>query len=86
MTIKVNPELCKKALEVVKDPNLLVNLVSRRARQLRAGAGPLGRPLVPNTQNMSLEDIALKEIIEGKITYEFESGSTPEKPRSRRRG
>lgn len=34
----VNAELCRKALEKVGNPNVLVNLVSRRVRQLNAGA------------------------------------------------
>lgn len=67
----MNSELCKKALERIQNPNILVNLVSRRVRQLASGGGTMSRPLVPVSHNMSLADIALKEIAEGKITYEF---------------
>jgi len=82
--VQVNPELCKKALEKIGDPNLLVNLVSRRARQLRAGVGPLGRPFIPDATNLSLEDIALKEIIDGRITYEYiDEKETEKKGRKR---
>lgn len=67
----MNSELCKRALERVKNPNILVNLVSRRVRQLSSGGGTMSRPLVPVSHNMSLADIALMEIAEGKITYEL---------------
>ncbi len=55
------------ALKVVIDPNLLVNLVSRRVKQLRRG----GRPLIESLEKLSLEDMALREIYEGKITWEI---------------
>lgn len=67
----MNSELCKKALEKIKNPNILVNLVSRRVRQLTSGGGAMSRPLVEVGPNTSYADIALMEIIEGKITYEL---------------
>jgi len=61
-----------KYLETAKSnvPNIevLVNLVSRRIRQLYNGARPLVKP---DTPNMDAEDIALKEIAEGKLTAEM---------------
>ena len=66
---RLNSELCMKALEKVGNPNLLVNLVSRRVRQLNSGGGALGRPLIENRENLGAADIALREIIEDKITY-----------------
>ena len=42
----MNADLVKKALEKVPNPNILVNLVSRRVRQLNSGAGGTSRPLV----------------------------------------
>ena len=42
----MNAELCKKAAEKVGNPNVLVNLISRRVRQLNSGGGGLSRPLV----------------------------------------
>jgi DNA-directed RNA polymerase subunit omega len=68
--IIVNAELTKKALEKVGNPNVLVNLVSRRVRQLNSGGGALSRPLVEPGQ-MGLADIALTEIIEEKIGWEM---------------
>jgi hypothetical protein len=48
----VNAELCKKAAEKVGNPNVLVNLISRRVRQLNSGGGGLNRPLVTDTANL----------------------------------
>jgi DNA-directed RNA polymerase subunit omega len=67
----MNAELCKKALEKVGNPNVLVNLVSRRVRQLSAGGGGLGRPLIHAPASMGLADIALTEIIEDKMGFEM---------------
>lgn len=63
----MNAELVKKALEKVENPHVLVNLVSRRVRQLNAG----GRPLLSDTGNLRVADIALLEIIEGKMGFEM---------------
>ena len=65
----MNAELCKKALEKVGAPNVLINLVSRRVRQLNAGGGGLSRPLVDVPASMGLADIALTEIIEEKMGW-----------------
>ena len=67
----LNAEFTKKALEKVGNPNVLVNLVSRRVRQLNSGAGALGRPLVADPGNLGAADIALREIIEDKIGFEM---------------
>ncbi|MGO8676990.1 MAG: DNA-directed RNA polymerase subunit omega [Limisphaerales bacterium] len=67
----MNSELAKKALEKVGNPNVLVNLISRRVRQLTAGAGALSRPLVSDPGNLGAADLALREIIEDKIGFEM---------------
>ena len=67
----MNAELAKKALEKVGNPNVLVNLISRRVRQLTSGGGRMSRPLVVETGNMGAADIALLEIIEDKIGFEM---------------
>lgn len=67
----MNAELARKALEKVGNPNVLVNLISRRVRQLNAGSGALSRPLVAETGNMGAADIALLEIIEDKVGFEM---------------
>jgi DNA-directed RNA polymerase subunit omega len=61
----------KAALKLIDDPNILVNVVSRRVKQLRRGH----RPLVESLEKLSAEDTALREIMEGKISYEL---ATPE--------
>jgi DNA-directed RNA polymerase subunit omega len=67
----VNAELCRKALEKVGNPNILVNIVSRRVRQLNSGAGAISRPLIPDAANLGAADIALREIVEGKLGWEL---------------
>jgi DNA-directed RNA polymerase subunit omega len=59
----------KEAHKVIPDANLLVNVVSRRVKQLKHGS----RPLVESLEKLSSEDIALREIIEGRISYETAS-------------
>lgn len=66
----MNSELMRRALEKVGNPNVLVNLLSRRVRQLNAGGGGLGRPLVADTIGCGVADVALMEIIEEKVTWE----------------
>ena len=66
----MNAELTKKALEKVGNPNVLVNLISRRVRQLNSGAGAISRPLV-EAGNLGAADVALLEIIEEKA---FQAG------------
>jgi len=67
----LNAELAKKALEKVGNPNVLVNIVSRRVRQLNSGAGVMSRPLMADPGNMGAADIALTEIIEGALGFEL---------------
>lgn len=66
----MNSEYCKQALAKVVNPNILVNIISRRVRQLTSGAGGSSRPLLAEVQNMGAADIALLELIEGKMGYE----------------
>jgi DNA-directed RNA polymerase subunit omega len=67
----MNAALVKKALEKVPNPNILVNLVSRRVRQLNRGGGGTSRPLVSDTAHLRAADIALREIIEDKIGFDL---------------
>ena len=81
----MNAELCKKALEKVGNPNVLINLISRRVRQLTSGAGGLSRPLVADTANMGAADIALLEIIEEKMGWELPEPIELVKPAPKKR-
>ena len=67
----MNADLVKQALAVVLNPHVLVNLVSRRVRQLTAGSGGASRPLISDVGNLGAADIALTEIIEGKMGFEM---------------
>jgi DNA-directed RNA polymerase subunit omega len=83
----MNPDLAKQALAKVGNPNVLVNLVSRRVRQLNSGGGAMSRPLISDTGNLGLADIALSEIIYDKIGFDMPEMQSlnQEKPKKRRR-
>lgn len=73
----------ENALKVIDDPNVLINVVSRRVKQLKRG----NRPLVVSLEKLSAEDTALREVAEGKITFELATAEeievhTPVLPRS----
>jgi len=67
----MNAELLQKALEKVGNANTLVNLVSRRVRQLNAGGRPLGGSSVAVNGHMGLADIALLELADGRMGWEM---------------
>jgi len=62
----VRDEYLQQAQTIVEDPNALINLVSRRSKQLKHGS----KPLIESLEKLEPEDVALREIIEGKITYQ----------------
>jgi DNA-directed RNA polymerase subunit omega len=64
-------DLINAASLVIPNTQMLVNVVSRRVRQLSLGH----RPLVTTAPGMQSADIALTEIIAGKLTYEVTLGS-----------
>lgn len=73
--IILNSQLVKRALGKVPNPNILINTISRRVRQLLAGGGGASRPLIDDVAIMEengkgAADIALLEIIHEKITWE----------------
>jgi DNA-directed RNA polymerase subunit omega len=55
----------RQALLVIPNPNILINIVSRRVKQLRR----CNDSRVESLERLELEDVALREIIEGKLTY-----------------
>ena len=59
--------LLDEAKNVVPNPDILINLISKRVKQLRNGS----EPLVQSLEKLSLEDIALREVIEHKITADL---------------
>ncbi len=67
-------ELLKAASEVIPNQGILVNMVSRRVKQLMFGH----RPLVELAPGMRAADIALSEIAQGKLTFESTLATTAE--------
>ena len=67
----MNSVLVKQALEKVHSRNILVNLVAQRVRQLNRGGGGSSSPLVSDIANLGAADVALREIIEGKIGFDL---------------
>src|SRR5437899_225397 len=63
-------ELIQAASEVITNQQILVNMVSRRVRQLALGH----RPLVEYVPGLGAADIALSEIANGKLTFESTLG------------
>lgn len=62
----MNSQFIDEASKVINEPQILINMVSKRVRQLAAGS----HPLVPVEGRMGLADIALAEIAQGKIVPE----------------
>jgi DNA-directed RNA polymerase subunit omega len=61
--INMRSDLVVAASKVIPEPPVLINLVSTRVKQLNMGRSPL----VKIDHRMGAADIALTEIIEGKI-------------------
>ena len=68
----MKPELVKAAAAVITNQQILVNMVSRRVRQLTLGH----RPLVEFVPGLGHADIALMEIANQKLTFESTHGVT----------
>src|SRR5437762_14071727 len=66
----MNADLIKAASEVITNQQILVNMVSRRVRQLSIGH----RPLVEYAPGLREADIALTEIANGKLMFESTFG------------
>ena len=67
----------KQALvKVGGNPNVLVNLISRRVRQLTTTGN--NRPLIEPGPGMGAADVALLEIIEDKMDYEMSTATEEE--------
>jgi DNA-directed RNA polymerase subunit K/omega len=66
--------LLTNATVVIPNQHLLVNVVRLRVRQLMRGH----RPLIPIPPGMGLADVALSEVIAGKLTHESVPGVIPD--------
>ena len=81
----MNSDYCRAALAKVGNPNVLINLISRRVRQLNSAGGTGSRPLLDST-GLGAADIALKEILEEKMGWELpEEHQLVEPPKKRKR-
>jgi DNA-directed RNA polymerase subunit omega len=81
----VNSEYCKQALAKVGNPNVLINLISRRVRQLNSAGGIGSRPLLNEVAGLGAADIALKELIEEKMGWEDPADLQLEQPAPKKR-
>jgi DNA-directed RNA polymerase subunit omega len=62
---RMQSQLLEEAAKIIPDQQKLINVVSKRVRQLSQGH----RPLVEVLPRMVYSDIALKELIDGKLTF-----------------
>src|SRR4051794_14059810 len=62
----MSSQLLEEALKKIPSHQQLVNVVSKRVKQLSAGH----RPMVDFGVRMGFADIALTEIIDGKLTFD----------------
>jgi len=74
----------KVALAKVGNPNVLVNLISRRVRQLTSG-GSNSRPLIDQPGTLGAADIALLEINEGKMGFDASPEAEEDAPVAKKR-
>ena len=72
----MNADLIKAASEIVPNQQILVNMVSRRVRQLSLGH----RPLVQCAPGLREADVALTEIANGKLVFESTFGQNGTEP------
>jgi DNA-directed RNA polymerase subunit omega len=66
----MNSDLVEAASRIIPNHSILINMVSRRVRQLSLGR----RLLVEVAPGLRAADIALTEITNGKLTFELTFG------------
>ena len=71
----MNNAYLNRAKEVIPDPQVLSVVAAKRARQLATGA----RPMI-KCDSSNLLDVALLEIAEGLLSYEFGADAPEEAP------
>lgn len=69
----MNNTYLARARQKISDPQILSVVAAKRAKQLAAG----GRPMI-KCDSENLLDIALLEIAEGLLSYEFGDETAPE--------
>ena len=72
----MNAKLLDDAKARVPSIPVLINMLSKRVRQLNAGFRPYVKPTGPDEERV---DIAIREIIDGKLIAELDFGAAVEK-------
>ena len=67
----MNVSLLSAALRIIPNPQVLVNVVRLRVKQLTFGH----RPLVITVPGLGFADVALTEIADGKLTFQSITGN-----------
>jgi DNA-directed RNA polymerase subunit omega len=67
----LNIELLEEAKTRIQSVPVLINLLSKRVRQLNAGMRPLVKPAFPDEDKL---DVALREVAQGKLIAEIDFG------------
>jgi DNA-directed RNA polymerase subunit omega len=70
----MNNQLLEEALKHVPNQQVLINVVSKRVRALNQGS----RPLVDAPIRAGFADIALQEVVEGKLLITYPEAKEPE--------
>jgi len=70
---RLNIELLNEAKSRVPSIPVLINMLSKRVRQLNSGMGPLVKP----ERGDEKVDVALREIIDGKLIAEIDFSAAP---------
>ena len=71
----MNTELLTAAKERIPSIPVLINMLSKRVRQLNAGFRPYVKPESPGEEKL---DIALREVADGKLIAEIDFSATAE--------
>ena len=76
----MNADLLDKAKTRVPSIPVLINMVSKRVKQLNSGFRPYIKPSGPEEENV---DIALREIAEGALIAEMNFSTPPQEEESK---
>jgi DNA-directed RNA polymerase subunit omega len=75
----LNLDLLEKAKERIPSVSILINMVSKRVKQLNAGFRPYVKPESPNEDRL---DTALREIADGKLIAEIDFSATSQEDKA----
>ena len=78
--MSLNADLLDRAKARVPSIPVLINMVSKRVKQLNSGFRPYVKPASPDEENV---DIALREIADGALIAEMNFSTPPEDEESK---